>query len=99
MMLPRRECLRSGRAVFPNRSCYDGAEPGQGPVCGDWRMIGRERGAEPCCRVVVELGTLAHVRELLKRNGTIPHADECTLCDLCIKAAPEGTVQVVKLYE
>ena len=25
--------------------------------------------------------------------------DECTLCDLCIKAAPEGTVQVVKLYE
>ena len=25
--------------------------------------------------------------------------DECTLCDLCIQAAPEGTVQVVKLYE
>jgi NAD-dependent dihydropyrimidine dehydrogenase PreA subunit len=25
--------------------------------------------------------------------------DECTLCDLCIKAAPDGTVQVVKLYE
>ena len=25
--------------------------------------------------------------------------DECTLCDLCIKAAPAGTVQVLKLYE
>ena len=25
--------------------------------------------------------------------------DECTLCDLCIKAAPPGTVRVVKLYE
>ena len=25
--------------------------------------------------------------------------DECTLCDLCLEAAPSGTVQVVKLYE
>ena len=25
--------------------------------------------------------------------------DECTLCDLCINAAPEGSVQVIKLYE
>ncbi len=25
--------------------------------------------------------------------------DECVLCDLCIQAAPEGSVQVVKLYE
>jgi NAD-dependent dihydropyrimidine dehydrogenase PreA subunit len=25
--------------------------------------------------------------------------DECTLCDLCIQAAPAGTVQVVKLYQ
>jgi ferredoxin-like protein FixX len=25
--------------------------------------------------------------------------DECTLCDLCLKAAPPGTVRVVKLYE
>ena len=25
--------------------------------------------------------------------------DECTLCDLCVKAAPPGTVQVIKLYE
>ena len=25
--------------------------------------------------------------------------DECTLCDLCVQAAPKGTVEVVKLYE
>ena len=25
--------------------------------------------------------------------------DECTLCDLCIEAAPQGSVRVVKLYE
>ena len=25
--------------------------------------------------------------------------DECTLCDLCKDAAPEGTVRVIKLYE
>ena len=25
--------------------------------------------------------------------------DECVLCELCIQAAPAGTVQVLKLYE
>ena len=25
--------------------------------------------------------------------------DECVLCDLCLEAAPEGTVQIIKLYE
>jgi len=25
--------------------------------------------------------------------------DECILCELCLKAAPEGAVQVAKLYE
>jgi len=25
--------------------------------------------------------------------------DECVLCDLCVQAAPAGTVRVVKLYE
>jgi ferredoxin-like protein FixX len=36
-------------------------------------------------------------------NGALeivePNLDECTLCDLCIKAAPPGTVRVIKLYE
>jgi len=25
--------------------------------------------------------------------------DECVLCDLCIEAAPPGSIQIVKLYE
>ena len=25
--------------------------------------------------------------------------DECTLCDLCMEAAPGGAVRVIKLYE
>lgn len=24
--------------------------------------------------------------------------DECVLCDLCVQAAPEGKVEVIKLY-
>jgi NAD-dependent dihydropyrimidine dehydrogenase PreA subunit len=35
-------------------------------------------------------GTLKIVEENL---------DECTLCELCIQAAPQGTVRVVKLYD
>jgi len=25
--------------------------------------------------------------------------DECVLCDLCVQAAPQGKVRVIKLYE
>jgi NAD-dependent dihydropyrimidine dehydrogenase PreA subunit len=38
-----------------------------------------------------------------KDDGTLriveQNLDECTLCDLCLAAAPEGTVRVKKLYE
>jgi NAD-dependent dihydropyrimidine dehydrogenase PreA subunit len=38
----------------------------------------------------------------LREDGTLRIAeenlDECTLCDLCIEAAPAGAVRVVKLY-
>ena len=27
-----------------------------------------------------------------------PNLDECTLCELCLEAAPPGTVRVKKLY-
>jgi NAD-dependent dihydropyrimidine dehydrogenase PreA subunit len=36
------------------------------------------------------VGTLEIVRQNL---------DECVLCDLCVEAAPEDTVRVIKLYE
>ena len=32
--------------------------------------------------------------EIVERN-----LDECVLCNLCVDAAPEGAVRVVKLYE
>lgn len=25
--------------------------------------------------------------------------DECVLCDLCVRAAPDGAIRIVKLYE
>jgi NAD-dependent dihydropyrimidine dehydrogenase PreA subunit len=25
--------------------------------------------------------------------------DECVLCDLCVQAAPDGKVRIIKLYE
>jgi len=27
------------------------------------------------------------------------HRDECILCELCVQAAPPGTVRVMKLYD
>jgi len=25
--------------------------------------------------------------------------DECVLCDLCLEAAPKGSIEIIKLYE
>jgi len=37
------------------------------------------------------------------QNGRVDvveaNLDECVLCELCVKAAPPGTVRVVKLYD
>jgi NAD-dependent dihydropyrimidine dehydrogenase PreA subunit len=34
------------------------------------------------------------------RVGTVPeNLDECVLCELCLDAAPDGTVRVKKLYD
>ena len=29
----------------------------------------------------------------------VENLDECVLCDLCLEAAPKGSIEVVKLYE
>ncbi len=38
-----------------------------------------------------------------EKDGTLrvvdDNLDECTLCDLCVQAAPQGAVRVIKLYE
>ena len=37
------------------------------------------------------------------KDGTLrivdDNLDECTLCDLCVQAAPKATVRVIKLYD
>jgi NAD-dependent dihydropyrimidine dehydrogenase PreA subunit len=44
------------------------------------------------CPVDIYRGTPAGV-EIVEEN-----LDECVLCELCINAAPAGTVRVIKLY-
>ena len=51
------------------------------------------RKLEEACPVDIFEATERGVR-IVENN-----LDECILCDLCIKAAPEGAVRVVKLYE
>jgi NAD-dependent dihydropyrimidine dehydrogenase PreA subunit len=48
---------------------------------------------EEVCPVGIFVATDAGV-EISEEN-----LDECTLCDLCLEAAPKGTVQVIKRYE
>ena len=48
---------------------------------------------EEVCPVSIFRAAEAGV-EILEEN-----LDECVLCDLCTQAAPDGAVQVVKLYE
>ena len=51
------------------------------------------RKLEEVCPVSIFLATDTGVR-IVEEN-----LDECTLCDLCLEAAPKGKVVVVKLYE
>jgi NAD-dependent dihydropyrimidine dehydrogenase PreA subunit len=48
---------------------------------------------EEVCPVDIFAATNSGV-EIVAKN-----LDECVLCDLCVDAAPDGTVRVVKLYE
>ena len=48
---------------------------------------------EVCPVKIFKLGSQANAVEVVEEN-----VDECTLCDLCMQASPEG-VRVVKLYE
>jgi NAD-dependent dihydropyrimidine dehydrogenase PreA subunit len=48
---------------------------------------------EDACPVDIYKNAGGHV-EIVERN-----LDECVLCELCINAAPKGTVRVKKLYD
>ena len=59
-------------------------------VAGDVELA---RRLEEVCPVDIFAATDSGV-EIVERN-----LDECVLCNLCVDAAPEGSVRVVKLYE
>jgi len=59
-------------------------------VAGDAELA---RKLEEVCPVDIFEATDAGV-SIVERN-----LDECVLCNLCVDAAPEGSVRVVKLYE
>ena len=48
---------------------------------------------EDACPVDIYAARDGHV-EVVEEN-----LDECVLCELCVNAAPPGTVRVVKLYD
>jgi NAD-dependent dihydropyrimidine dehydrogenase PreA subunit len=52
--------------------------------------------------MAVKLAEVCPVDIFADRDGTVEiveeNLDECVLCELCINAAPPGTVKVVKLY-
>lgn len=48
---------------------------------------------EVCPVKIFKLGEKPNEVEVVEEN-----VDECTLCDLCMQASPEG-VRVIKLYE
>jgi len=48
---------------------------------------------EVCPVKIFKLASKANAVEVVENN-----VDECTLCDLCTQASPQG-VQVIKLYE
>ena len=51
------------------------------------------RKLEEVCPVSIFRATDSGV-EIVEKN-----LDECVLCDLCVQAAPDGAVTVVKLYD
>jgi NAD-dependent dihydropyrimidine dehydrogenase PreA subunit len=59
-------------------------------VAGDAELA---RKLEEVCPVDIFAARDGRV-EIVQEN-----LDECVLCELCLKAAPAGTVRVIKLYD
>jgi NAD-dependent dihydropyrimidine dehydrogenase PreA subunit len=59
-------------------------------VAGDAELAGK---LEEVCPVDIFKASGSGV-ELVEEN-----LDECVLCNLCVDAAPDGMVRVIKLYE
>ncbi len=56
----------------------------------------------PAAKTVAALATLCPVNIFELRDGRVTiradRQDECTLCELCLQAAPPGSVRIHKLY-
>jgi NAD-dependent dihydropyrimidine dehydrogenase PreA subunit len=59
-------------------------------IAGDADLAAKLAEVCPVDIYAVEDGRVALVPENL---------DECVLCNLCVEAAPAGTIRIVKLYE
>ena len=59
-------------------------------IAGDAELA---KKLEEVCPVDIFAATESGV-EIVAKN-----LDECVLCNLCVDAAPDGTVRVVRLYE
>jgi NAD-dependent dihydropyrimidine dehydrogenase PreA subunit len=59
-------------------------------VTGDAALAAKLAEVCPVDIFTAEDGRVGLVRENL---------DECVLCNLCVDAAPTGTIRIVKLYE
>ncbi|HWO48274.1 MAG TPA: hypothetical protein VNM42_00310 [Solirubrobacterales bacterium] len=59
-------------------------------VTGDAALAAKLAEVCPVDIFTAEDGRVGLVRENL---------DECVLCNLCVDAAPAGTIRIVKLYE
>jgi NAD-dependent dihydropyrimidine dehydrogenase PreA subunit len=59
-------------------------------VAGDAALAAKLAEVCPVDIFTAEDGRVGLVRENL---------DECVLCNLCVDAAPAGTIRIVKLYE
>lgn len=77
------EAIPAGQNVFINVTVDDS-------IAGDAEIA---RKLDDACPVDIFHATENGV-EIVKKN-----LDECVLCYLCVEAAPEGTVDVIKLYE
>jgi NAD-dependent dihydropyrimidine dehydrogenase PreA subunit len=59
-------------------------------IAGDAKLAAKLAEVCPVDIFSAEDGTVGLVRENL---------DECVLCNLCVDAAPAGTIRIIKLYE
>jgi NAD-dependent dihydropyrimidine dehydrogenase PreA subunit len=62
--------------------------------------VSNEAAADP--DVAAKLAEVCPVDIFADRDGHVEiveeNLDECVLCELCITAAPAGTVKIIKLY-